>query len=263
MSGLNDIFRAASWLSARIVDDDWSHGPRPPGRATVHSSGPNPFRFLLFGGGPAVGYGVTSHDLALAGQLTRRLSDLISSGIDTHVVTDVDLRCRDMPRLLAEVDVDRYDLVLLCVGVQDVLDFADAAEWAEEVRALTGLLAPTCGGRVPVCLIGVPPVSRVLQVEPHLVRVLDRRAEQFNARLQALCDEDPMMTFVRFDAAAETLPGRHRTPATYGSWAEQLVPQITPVVRALQHLDYGSVIRTHQGNLSGTHFGCFGVSGAI
>ena len=27
--------------------------------------------------------------------------------------------------------------------------------------------------------------------------------------------------------------------------------------------DYGSVIRTHQGNLSGTHFGCYGVSGAI
>ena len=27
--------------------------------------------------------------------------------------------------------------------------------------------------------------------------------------------------------------------------------------------DYGSFSRTHQGNLSGTHFGCFGVSGAI
>lgn len=27
--------------------------------------------------------------------------------------------------------------------------------------------------------------------------------------------------------------------------------------------DYGSFIRTHQGNLSGTHFGCFGVSRAI
>jgi hypothetical protein len=27
--------------------------------------------------------------------------------------------------------------------------------------------------------------------------------------------------------------------------------------------DYGSFCRTHQGNLSGTHFGCFGVSGAI
>ncbi|KFF57895.1 hypothetical protein JF66_22815, partial [Cryobacterium sp. MLB-32] len=28
-------------------------------------------------------------------------------------------------------------------------------------------------------------------------------------------------------------------------------------------IDYGSVSGTHQGNLSGTHFGCFGVSGAI
>lgn len=27
--------------------------------------------------------------------------------------------------------------------------------------------------------------------------------------------------------------------------------------------DYGSFSRTHQGNLSGAHFGCFGVSGAI
>ena len=38
-----------------------------------------------------------------------------------------------------------------------------------------------------------------------------------------------------------------------GQAPEQIAPQP----------DYGSVIRTHQGNLSGTHFGRFGVSGAI
>jgi hypothetical protein len=83
----------------------------------------------LFGGGPAVGYGVLSHDLALAGNLARGLTEATGHGIDIDVVAQVDLRCREMPTLLAEVDLEQFDIVVFSVGVQDVLDFYPVDEW--------------------------------------------------------------------------------------------------------------------------------------
>jgi translation initiation factor 2B subunit (eIF-2B alpha/beta/delta family) len=50
------------------------------------------------------------------------------------------------------------------------------------------------------------------------------------------------------------------TTALFHSYSGSLIQILT---RAAELHDYGSVVRTHQGNLSGTHFGCFGVSGAI
>jgi hypothetical protein len=227
--------RAAAWLVAEVADDGWSSGPRPPARATVRSSGPTPFRALLVGGGPAVGYGVTTHDLSLAGHLARELTAASGSGLDMDVLTGVDLRCRDMPDLLGSVDVTGYDMLLLSVGVQDVLDFTHPDFWVKEARHVLEILTATGERGAPLFVIGVPPVSRMLRLEPHVAAELDRRAGLFNDQLVALCSASPRALFVPFAPEEDSSGDRHRTSGTYRSWAERIALNIAPVVRGLGH----------------------------
>jgi hypothetical protein len=79
------------------------------------------------------------------------------------VVTATDLRCRDMPRLMTDVDPDHYDMVFLSVGVQDALDFAAPEDVPNAVERILRMLTRAPRRPLPVFLIGVPPVSRVLR----------------------------------------------------------------------------------------------------
>ncbi|HEU0206075.1 MAG TPA: GAF domain-containing protein [Pseudolysinimonas sp.] len=194
----------------------------------VRSSGPSPFRVLLFGGGPAVGYGVLSHDLALAGHLARGLQRATGFGIDVDVVTQVDLRCREMPALLADVDLERYDMVVLSVGVQDVLDVAPLAEWSAAVERLLDLLCVETQRPRPVCVIAVPETSSVLRMEPLLAKLADQRCADFNTRLTELCATRPGMIYVPFTHVGEAVPCRERALASYRQWAEPMVEIMAP-----------------------------------
>ena len=60
--------------------------PRPTDATIAHASGNNPDRMLLLGSGPAMGYGVLSHDLALPGQLARQISAASGRGVTVDVV---------------------------------------------------------------------------------------------------------------------------------------------------------------------------------
>ena len=231
----NLLLHAASRLAMEASNDDWSNGPRPPTSATVHSSGVSPYRALLFGGGPAVGYGVASHAVSLAGHLARRLTDVTHHGVDMDVVTATDLRCRDMPQLMADVDPDEYDMVFVSIGVQDVLDFTASELVSADVERLLRMVVRVPGRPMPVFLIGVPPASHVMQVDTVLVRHADRRAEQLNSQLRTLCDSMRDVTFVPFTPDAEPLSGRHRGSQTYSRWADLVIDSLAPALPALRH----------------------------
>lgn len=231
----NTLLHAASWLAAEVSNDDLSNGPRPPSSATVHSSGTSPYRALLFGGGPAVGYGVGSHDLSLAGHLARRLTEVTQHGIDMDVVTATDLRCRDMPQLMTDVDPDHYDMVFLSVGVQDALDFTAPEDVSNAVERILRMFTRAPGRPLPVFLIGVPPVSRVLRGEPALHRHADRRAELVNDRLRTLCESMQDVTFAPFAPDAEPVVARHRSSQTYRRWADLVIDGVVHALPALRH----------------------------
>ena len=196
----------------------------------IRSSGPSPFRVLLFGGGPAVGYGVLSHDLALAGHLARGLTQATGYGIDMDVVAQVDLRCREMPALLAEVDLEQYDMVVLSVGVRDVLDVAPVVQWSAAVENLLDLLCAGTGRILPVCVIAVPEISNVLRLEPLLAKLADQRAADFNTRLTELCATHPGLTYVPFTNEGEATSCPQMRSETYRQWADPMIEIMAPAL---------------------------------
>ena len=222
------LLSLATKLSEKSRSNDCGSGPRPASREVIRSDGPSPYRVLFCGGGPAVGYGVLSHDLALAGNLARGLTESTGHGIDIDVMVQVDLRCRDMPALLAEVDLEQFDIVVFSVGVQDVLDFCPVGEWSTAVERLLNLLREGSRRMLPVSLIAAPALSSVLHLEPVLARAADQRAVEFNSRLQKLCETRPDLTYVPFEHEGETIPCRERALASYRQWASPMVDVIAP-----------------------------------
>ena len=227
------LLHAASRLSSEMMPDDWSEGPRPPAYATVRGSGPSPVRMLLCGGGPAVGYGVSSHELSLAGHLARQLAETTGRGIEMDVAVGTDLRCREMTALMAQEAMGSYDAVFISVGVQDVLDFTAADTWTAELAHAIRLAAGGPGTERTVFVIGVPEASHLMRLDPLLHHAAERRAAEFNTRLQTLCATIANTTYVPFAPEQEDWPERHRVSQTYGQWAKLIVPQVAPTIGRL------------------------------
>jgi hypothetical protein len=185
---------------------------------------------LLVGGGPAVGYGVLSHDLALAGHLTRGLAEITGYGIDMDVMAEVDARCREMGALVADVDLERYDMVLVSLGAQDVLDFAAPSDFSNAVANLLDVISDGAGRAVPICVISVPKVSNVLHLEPLLARAADQRAGEFNRRLDELCAIRPDFTVLSFAQLGGAVPCSERDSTSYLHWAEPLTRPIAEIL---------------------------------
>jgi hypothetical protein len=133
------------------------------------------------------------------------------------------------------VDATNYDVILLSLGFQDILDFRPLEVWAQEVRGVLEILEATAERAAPLFVIGIPPVSRILHLAPHVAKELDRRVELFNDQLVALCSAIPQAQFVPFAPVSHPTSNRHRTSETYRGWAEIIVPNIAPVVRRAPH----------------------------
>ena len=230
----NFLFHAASWFSSRMISNDWSEGPRPPANATVRGSGPWPVRMLLCGGGPAVGYGVSSHEVSLAGHLARQLRDTTGRGIELDIAVGTDMRCREITALMTQSAVGTYDAVLVSVGVQDVLDFTAADTWIAEVAQILRLATGDPGTGRAVFVIGVPAPSHLMRLNKRLRRAADLRATEFNTGLQALCETIPNATYVPFAPEQEEWRERHRGCQTYAQWAASIVPHVASKTRALR-----------------------------
>jgi hypothetical protein len=101
------IIRPIMRLLHYRIDRRLRHVPHPTDSPHVHAPGADPDRVLLFGSGPAVGYGVLSNDLALPGHLARQLSTITGRGADIDVVADPEVTIQGSLALLRELNLSR------------------------------------------------------------------------------------------------------------------------------------------------------------
>ena len=182
-----------------------------------------------------VGFGVLSHDLGLSGHLARRIAAETGSGVDIDVVTGYEFHARHVPPLLADVDLDRYDLVIVGIGTLDVVDRTRIKDWSAHFEHILDVLQDGQKGFLPVSVVAVPTISNLLQLEPHLAHAADQRAAELNLRLKQLCDVRPLTTFVPFSIGGSTAPVLERTSASYARMADRLMQGMGPSLAMLKH----------------------------
>ena len=198
------------------------HLPRPSDAPQAHAAGIDSDRVLILGCGPAVGWGVLSHQLALPGSLARELSARTGRGVDIDLVASRTMTAANALVALNGTRLGRFDAVVIVLGVNEALDLTSVNEWRDRLVALLAVLEHETSRSTEIFVHGIPPIRSIEIFRRPLVSIADCSAADLNAVSARLADETPRTTFVPFSPAATTEIDRHRTAADYRGWAALL-----------------------------------------
>ncbi|MGO4534720.1 GDSL-type esterase/lipase family protein [Leifsonia sp. 2MCAF36] len=201
---------------------------RPVGERQAYAAGRRALHVLIVGSGPAVGWGVGSHDLALPGAVARALAADTGRGAVVDVVAHPSAGVRRLRRLLPSAGPGRYDAVVLSGAVADAIRLARPEAWAAQLRRLLAEAQSHCAG--PVVWLGAQPVSSIQPYNSASGRVADAHARRLNAVARQVCHEAGAV-YVGLGALSGRESHRHRTPADYLFWARQISDALAPALQ--------------------------------
>jgi hypothetical protein len=206
--------------------------PRPTDDPRTHASGLNADRILLFGGGASIGWGVASHDLALPGTLARAVSARTGRGADVDVLADTDMRPANSERALSEVDLGRYDAIVLTLGLLEVVELTSISRWQAELETLLDYIEFRSSANSHIFLVGVHGLTRLTAYDAFVAPYMGRQRRRFNRATARVAAHRSRVTYVDFDAPSSLSQNRYRTHSQYRESAELLAPAIAA---ALDH----------------------------
>jgi len=206
--------------------------PTPMDAPHAHASGTDPDRILLFGSGPACGYGVLSHDLALPGQLARQVSAATGRGVDLDVVSDTALLIGGAIEPLQQIELWRYDAFMITVGPNDALLLLPLEDWRRRMTAMIEFLIDNSTVGSHIYIVAVPLLSTIDVFAGITGWLGERHARRLNLETRRICARFSRVTFVPFSPLVRADFTRYRSAATYQQWAGLLgAPLISDLVR--------------------------------
>lgn len=212
-------------------------GPLPLGNSVARARGGSSDRVLLFGSGPAVGWGVLTHDLAIAGNLARTLAAHTGRGADVEVVADPWLSIRSSQARLKRVSVSRYDVIIIILGLGDASRFTSLRIWQQK---LTGLLSDVTREKSRNALVFVTTVPMIPWV-PGYGRLLEDNArvhaERMNQKTLEVVSCFAGVSGVELSAAIAGIGFR----SNYERWARELETAITPRLEKIRQASEDTV----------------------
>ncbi|MHB1172927.1 MAG: GAF domain-containing protein [Lacisediminihabitans sp.] len=206
--------------------------PRPADAPQAHSEGIDCDRILVFGSGPAAGWGVLSHDLALPGSLARALSACTGRGVDVDVVSSLRITVRSALDELHGLKLWRYDGIVVIFGANDAVRLTSLRLWRRELSGLLSFLGQASSSTTRIFMVGIQPVRSIPVFDTPLGSVADRHARALNRVAARMCAELPRTTFVPLTAAPNPSPGRFRTATDYRHWGELLADRMAAALDA-------------------------------
>jgi GAF domain-containing protein len=219
------------WRAA--IKQTLSQVPRPFDNPHAHAPGPNSARVLIFGAGLSVGWGVSTHDLALPGFLARSLAPLTGRGIDIDLVAHPDIHSGEALRRLNALRLWRYDAIVVVLGVNESLYLASSTAWGKDLATLLARLQETVG--VPVVLTGIQRIRSIPVYDSVLGSIADIHAATLNRVSARVCAEAPQASYVPLPDFALPESGRHRTPSTFAESARIIAAALAPVLAVPRH----------------------------
>lgn len=213
---LRPVLRAWEVWVADLLDTM----PRPIDVPRAVADGPSPDRVLIVGSGPAVGWGVALHELALPGVIARALRAGTGRGAIVDVVADERWTIEDAGRALADADPATYDTVILALGTADVMTGMTSRAWRDALHHVLETWRDAAGAEGRLVITDVPRISALPALHGAVVRWADRRATEFSEIVRERIAGESGVTFVRLPESRDTAEeGRpRRTPGDYAFW---------------------------------------------
>jgi lysophospholipase L1-like esterase len=211
------------WLEGKYVRHVTPKLPEPPGpREGTTGQGPR-LRLLIAGDSAAAGVGAASQDDALSGRLVERLRPHFT--VEWRLLAINGLDSPGLVKLLEEAPADRFDVVVLSIGVNDVTSLRSPSQWMQWQDQLANVIQLRFK---PQLLIhsAIPPMHGFTALPQPLRWFMGRWALEMNRRLDARLSgkTERILHWPFQEAAAEGLAadGFHPGPVGYDIWAEGL-----------------------------------------
>ena len=232
-----------AWVASKSGEVD--RLPRPSDAPESHAIGIHSDQVLILGGGPAVGWGVLSHELALTGALARALSRRTDRGADVYAVPVPKLKVCAAPDLLSRTKLCRFDAVVVTLGVNDAGALTPLPDWERDLTRTLQMIAQRSSIGSRIFLAGVHPIRSIPVYDSPLGSIADAHARRMNEVSASVCERLPRVTYVPLSAPARSDPPRFRDAMSYRHWAEELTDSMAPQLdSARQMADFNRAIRS-------------------
>ncbi len=199
--------------------------PRPTGTPRAEAAGPLPHKVLLFGSGPAVGWGVSTHELALPGFVARELARTTGRGATVDVYASRSMTVESSIASLPE-GLDRYDAIVITLGINDALSLIRPAKWTQSTRHLIGEIRERTSPSTRIVVAGMQPLRSIPTYDSVFGSVADKHARMLNVITRQMCAALPNVEYAQLERG-EAASDRHRSPEAFRSWARALVNELT------------------------------------
>ena len=190
---LRPVLRAADVLAG----DARSALPRPTDAPRAVADGPTADRILVVGSGPAVGWGVVSHELGLPGALARSLRAASGRGALVDLKADERWSAHDIADRLRQASLGRYDAAVVVLGDTDVLAGQTSRAWRDGLHELLAAWRETGGAASHLLIVEIPRLDAAPGLQGAVQSWAARRAQEFNAILHERVASEPGVTVVR------------------------------------------------------------------
>lgn len=202
--------------------------PSPRDEPRAQASAQPADTVLVVGAGPAHGWGVTSHDQALVGQLARSASRATGRPTSVDLVGDEMMSLEATRAWIRDTDLGLYDAVVVMVGLNDAVRLTPLDTWERELRALVATVARRVHPTARTVLVGLPPVRSLKAFSGPLGSVAQRHADRLDEVSRRLAAEAGL-TWVALPAAHRPR-GDHGSAETYRRWADAVTEHLAPVL---------------------------------
>jgi hypothetical protein len=209
--------------------------PRPTDAPHAHSSGVNDDRILVFGGGPALGWGVSTQGLALPGSLARALTARTQRGAYVDVVAARPDTVRSALGAIEGLKPWRYDAIVVTLGVNEALNLTSVRLWRRTLRELLPRLERDSFQTTQILVVGILPIRSIPVFDCLLGTIADRHARALNRELSEICAQLPRTTYVPLTAFPIRSSDRNRAPLDFSRFAEVIAESITTRMGANRH----------------------------
>ena len=226
-----------AWLCARA-----SSTPRPHDVPFGAGAGVDPDRVLVVGAGPAVGWGVSSHDLALPGRVSRRLARRTGRGSHVAALAEPTHRLPAVRAALDDVFLENWDVVVVTLGAADALTLRSPRAWARELDALVASLLSRLRPCARVVVVSAPLADALSPFGLHSSTAAERHAQLLGDVADRVCSAHARVTHLALPAlpspehdsrAGEAAPGPDDpTGRLYEEWADALSEHVAPLLHA-------------------------------
>lgn len=200
-------------------------GPSGPSTGTAGQGDPCR-RLLVIGDSTAAGVGAVSHVRALPGFLAEELTTRQGGTVVWTVRGKSGVTARRAITELMPPRSESFDVTVLTIGINDLLDRRQPRAWAGDLLALVDALRDE-GGRTRLVLSGLPPVHRLPAIpQPlrflagHRARTMDRIVRRVAADRGAIYV--PINSYPGAHRELFAPDGFHPSETGYRVWARAL-----------------------------------------